>query len=46
MFDTPKKYSELMAECGSKDKMVEKLLSRCNELGVMDLSEHIKEQTK
>ena len=46
VFDTPKKYSELMAECGSKDKMVEKLLSRCNELGVMDLSEHIKEQTK
>ena len=42
VFDKPIKYSELISECGSKEKMIERLLNRCNELGVMDLSTYIK----
>ncbi len=41
VFDKPKKYSELLAEYGDREKIIEYLLSRCNELGVMDLSEYI-----
>ncbi len=46
VFDKPIKYSELIKECGSKEKMIERLLNRCNQLGVMDLSEYQNEQTK
>ena len=42
VFDKPIKYSELISECGSKEKMIERLLNRCNERGVMDLSTYIK----
>ena len=44
VFDKPKKYSELIAEYGDKEKVIEYLLSRCNELGVMDLSEYLSEE--
>ena len=44
VFDKPIKYSELMSECGSREKMIERLLNRCNQLGVMDLSEYIKNE--
>ena len=41
VFDKPIKYSELMAECESKEKAIEKLLNRCNALGTMDLTDYI-----
>ena len=43
VFDKPIKYSQLLAEHGDKEKAIEYLLSRCNELGIMDLSAY-KEQ--
>lgn len=46
VFDKPIKYSELIKECGNKEKMIERLLNRCNELGVMDLSEYVKVEEK
>ena len=45
VFDKPQKYSEHIAEYGNKEKVIEYLLNRCNELGVMDLSAY-KEQEK
>lgn len=33
VFDKPRKYSELLNECGNREKVVEMLLNRCNELG-------------
>ncbi len=38
VFDEPKKYSSLLVQHGCKEKVVDYLLKRCNELGVMDLS--------
>ncbi len=45
VFDKPQKYSKLIAEHGNKEKVIEYLLNRCNELGVIDLSTY-KEQKK
>ncbi len=28
-------YSDLVKECGSREKVIERLLNRCNELGKM-----------
>lgn len=44
VFDKPIKYSNLIAEYGNKEKVIEYLLNRCNELGVMDLSEYLEEK--
>lgn len=44
VFDKPIKYSALIAEYGTKEKVIEHLLSRCNELGTMDLSEYVTEE--
>ncbi len=44
VFDKPIKYSSLIAEYGNKQKVIEYLLNRCNELGVMDLSEYLEEK--
>ncbi len=38
VFDNPIKYSQLLSECGSKEKIVERLLNRCNELGKMNFN--------
>ena len=35
IFDKPVKYSELLAEFKSRDKIIERLLRRCNQLGTM-----------
>ncbi len=40
VFDEPKKYSQLLSEFGTREEMIKYLLSRCNELGQMDLSEY------
>ncbi len=40
IFDKPIKYSELIEKYDTKEKAVEFLLNRCNELGVMDISEY------
>lgn len=44
VFDKPIKYSELIEKYGDKEKAIEYLLNRCNELGVMDLREYLKEE--
>ncbi len=44
VFDKPQKYSELLVEHGNKEKVVEYLLNRCNQLGVMDLSSYTTEE--
>ena len=40
IFDKPIKYSELMKKYETKEKAIEYLLARCNELGAMDTSEY------
>jgi hypothetical protein len=35
IFDKTVMYSDLVKECGSREKVVERLLNRCNELGKM-----------
>lgn len=39
IFDVPKKYSQLINDLGSKQKVIEHLLNRCNELGQMDIKD-------
>ncbi len=46
VFDKPIKYSELLSKYETKEKAIEYLLNRCNELGAMDLSEYSKQQTE
>ena len=40
IFDNPINYSVLLAECGTKEKMIDRLLKRCNELGKMQFDEN------
>jgi len=40
IFDKPITYSELMAQCGDRQSVIQKLLSRCNELGKMTEEEY------
>ena len=44
VFDKPIKYSELMQKYQTKEKAIEYLLNRCNEIGAMDLSEYLSKQ--
>ncbi|MBE7081422.1 MAG: hypothetical protein E7372_02545 [Clostridiales bacterium] len=44
VFDKPIKYSHLMQKCQTKEKAIEYLLNRCNEIGAMDLSEFLPKQ--
>ena len=44
VFDKPIKYSELIDKYGDKEKIVDYLLNRCNQLGVMDLSEYLQKE--
>ena len=45
VFDKPQRYSSLLAQYGSKENVINYLLNRCNELGVMDLSAYVQEKT-
>ncbi len=40
IFDNPINYSVLLNECGTKDKMIDRLLKRCNDLGKMQFDEN------
>lgn len=40
IFDKPIKYSELVSEFKTREKIIEYLLNRCNELGKMDLTNY------
>ncbi len=44
VFDKPIMYSELMQKYQTKEKAIEYLLNRCNEIGAMDLSEYSPKQ--
>ncbi len=44
VFDRTQKYSSLLNKYGTKEKVIEYLLNRCNELGVMDLSAYAQEK--
>ncbi len=44
VFDKPIMYSELMEKYQTKEKAIEYLLNRCNEIGSMNLSEYLPKQ--
>ncbi len=39
IFDKPIKYSQIVAECGSREEIIKRLLNRCNELGKISAEE-------
>ncbi len=43
VIDEPVMYSELVKECGSKEKIAQKLVNRCNELGKMSFTNNKKQ---
>ncbi len=44
VFDKPITYSELMNNYQTKEKAIDYLLNRCNEIGTMDLKEYLPKQ--
>lgn len=41
VFDKPINYSKLVKSFGTREKIIEHLLNRCNELGVIDLNQYL-----
>lgn len=46
VIDKPILYSQLKEECGTREKITEKLLNRCNELGQMEFDAEFLAKTK